>query len=181
MDRTQATELSQHERSLDILRTLVEPHLFRSTSLSIITRAANQNSDYTGAGTSNSKADLSGTDEVAASPSHSSTLTFVTISMQDLYNANKPDSASISLSAPPGEDHETKASVAISGSSLEHGSLTNINSTTSNPEPNESQAEGLRRQKNPIADADDTSRTVSKFASHAVTSGTLLRHLTRQR
>ncbi|KAI9441051.1 hypothetical protein BJY52DRAFT_1320948 [Lactarius psammicola] len=124
-------------------RTPVERHVVCSTSSFIVTRAANQNSDYSGAGTSNSRADLLGTDKVAASLSHSSTPSFVTISMRDLYNANKPGS-SISLSAPPGEDRETKAPDTISGSSLDHGSATSINNTTSNPEPDETQAEGLR-------------------------------------
>jgi hypothetical protein len=134
------TEHSQHERSPDALRTPVESHLLCSTSSSIVTRATNQNSNYTGANTSN----LSGTDEVVASLNHSSTPSFVTISMQDLYNANKPGSIPISLSAPPGEDRETKAPNATAGSSLDHDTITDINSTTSKPEPDESQPEGLR-------------------------------------
>ncbi|KAH8984181.1 hypothetical protein EDB86DRAFT_3246753 [Lactarius hatsudake] len=136
-----ATELSKHERSSDVLRTPVERHLFHPTASSIVTRAVKR-SNYTGASPPNS--DLSGTDEVAASLSHGSTPSFVTISMRDMYNANKSASTPIPLSAPPAKDHETKPPDAISGPDLDHGSITNVNSTTSNPETDESQADGLR-------------------------------------
>ncbi|KAI9441810.1 hypothetical protein H4582DRAFT_1935172 [Lactarius indigo] len=136
-------ELSNHDRSSDVLRTPVERHLFHSTTSSIATRAANQNSKYTGASTSSSKADLSGTDEVAASLSHGPTPSFVNISMRDLYNANKPGSTLIPLSAPPAEDREAKLPDAISGASPDHGSITSINGTIFNPELDESQVDGL--------------------------------------
>ncbi|KAH9014831.1 hypothetical protein EDB84DRAFT_808352 [Lactarius hengduanensis] len=136
-----ATELSKHARSSDVLRTPVERHLFHPTASSIVTKAA-KSSNYTGVSLPNS--DLSGTDEVAASLNRGSTPSFVTISMRDLYNANKSVSTPIPLSAPLAEDHETKPPDAISDPSLDHGSITNNNSTTSNPEPDESQANGLR-------------------------------------
>ncbi|KAH9174397.1 hypothetical protein EDB89DRAFT_2067696 [Lactarius sanguifluus] len=136
-----ATELSKHKRSSDVLKTPVERHLFHPTASSIVTRAA-KSSNYTGTSPPNS--DLSGADEVAASLSHGSTPSFVTISMRDLYNAKKSASTPIPLSAPPAEDHETKPPDAISGPSLDHGSITNVNSTTSNPETDESQADDFR-------------------------------------
>ncbi|KAH9058242.1 hypothetical protein EDB87DRAFT_1685561 [Lactarius vividus] len=138
-----ATELSKHERSSDVLRKPVEFHLSHSTASSIVTRAA-RSSNYTGTGAPNSKVDLSGTDGVAASLSRGSTPSFVTISMRDLYNANKSVPTPIPLFAPPTEDHETKPPEAIPGPSLDHGSNTNIDSTTSNPESDESQADSLR-------------------------------------
>ena len=136
------TEHSQRER--DSLRAPGENHLLNSTSSSIVTRATNQNSHYTGANTLNSKADLSGTEEVAASLIHSSTPSFLAISMQDLYTANKRGSTPISLSAPPGEDSKIEALDATSGYSLGHDSMADINSATAKPESDESQAEDLR-------------------------------------
>jgi hypothetical protein len=131
------TKLSQYERSSDILGTPGEHRLPRTTSTSIIT---SQDSNYTGVGTSNSKANQSGTDEVAtkvaASLGRSST--------QDLYSASKHGSTPISTSAPPGEGRDSKSPDAISGSSLVHGSITNISNSLSKPEPDERHAEFLR-------------------------------------
>ena len=138
-----ATELSQHDRS-DALRTPVESQLLRSASSSIFTRARDENSNYVGAIVSNPKADLSGTVEVAASFNHSSTPSFVPISMQDLYNANKPSFTPISHSASHGEERETKAPDARGGSAFDHDFIADTNRTTSKPESDESQAEGLR-------------------------------------
>lgn len=132
------TELSQREQSSVSLGTAVDHHLPRSTSSSIIRRARNHN---TGVIASNSKAV---TDAVPASLNHGSTPSFVTISLQDMYRANKSDSNSISHSAPPGDGRENKAPDVISGFSLNHGSITNVNNSPSKPEPDESQAEGLR-------------------------------------
>ena len=131
-------ELSQHERSSAVLRSPVEHHLLRSTSSSSTTKAK----DYsTGVSTSNSKAV---TNEVPASLNHNSTPSFVAISLQDMYRANKPGSTSISHSAPPGDGRETTTPDAVSGSSLYHGSMINAISPPPKPERNERQAEGLR-------------------------------------
>ena len=122
-----------------------------STSSSIITRATNHISNYTGVNTSISKVDLSGTDEVAASLSHSSTPSCATISIRDLYSANKPGSISVSYSATPGEGRENVASDATSDFSLDHGPSTNIDKSPSKPESDESQAEGLRPSSSEIS------------------------------
>jgi hypothetical protein len=131
------TELSQHEQPSAVLGAPVEHHL-RSTLSSATTGAKNDNTDVS---TSNSKA---ATHEVPASLNRSSTPTFVTISLQDMYRAKKPDSTSISHSALPSDGPENKAPDAISGSSSDHGSITNVDSSPSKPEPGEVQAEGLR-------------------------------------
>jgi hypothetical protein len=133
------TELSPHEQSSSVLGTPVGQYLLRSTISSFITtRAKNHNN---GVSTSSSN---SVTHEVPASLNHNSAPSFVTISLQDMYRANKPDPTSIPHSAPPGDGRENKAPDVISGSSLDHGSITNVNSSPSIPEPDESQAEGLR-------------------------------------
>lgn len=137
------TEGSKYERPLEALGTHVDHHL-RSTSSSIITRATNRNSNYTGVSTSISKVDLLGTDEVAASLGHGSTPSFVTFSMRDLYSANKPGSASNSYSETPGEGRENVTPDATSDSSLDHGPSTNIINSPSKPETVENQTEGLR-------------------------------------
>ena len=131
------TKLSQYGRSSDVLGMPGEHRLLRTTSSSIIT---NQNFNYAGVGASNSKADLSGTDEVvtkvAAFLGRSST--------QDLYSASKRGSTPPSTLALPIEGRDTKAPDAISGSSLVHSTITNISNSLSKPEPDERHAERLR-------------------------------------
>lgn len=126
-------ELSQYERSSAVLRYLVEHH-FRSTSSSSTTKAKNHS---TGVIASNSN-------EIPASLNHNSTPSFVNISLQDMYRANKPSSTSISHSVPPGDGRENPTLDAVSASFLDHQSMMNVDSSPSKPERDENRAEGLR-------------------------------------
>ncbi|KAI9441819.1 hypothetical protein H4582DRAFT_2127534 [Lactarius indigo] len=116
------TSISHHV----LLRVLAD------TSFSV-TRTANQTLTIPVPAPLHPMDDLAGTNEVAAFFSRGSMPSFVTVSMRGR-------STPILLSAHPAEDRENKLPNAIS---LDHGPVTNINNTTSDQEPDESQADTI--------------------------------------